>query len=209
MPGICLSRWQAGSEEAICSTSSFIATITHAWREVRICVLEDLGHRLLELEGRLGEDHATLEQEGSQLVDDGGSACDQSISYAVHGLKIKLVVCLNRNEAHVLAVDSFSDGFCIEKVVLVGLHERLHELSWDELHVMALLSQNPPKEVSPRTGFHPDQAGLHIGGEDDELLLSELLPQQHLACCAQGYEVKGSLAQVNANGTNLHVDDPP
>src|SRR5258705_12184684 len=27
MPGICLSRWQAGSEEAICSTSSFIGPI--------------------------------------------------------------------------------------------------------------------------------------------------------------------------------------
>jgi hypothetical protein len=26
MPGICLSRWQAGSDEAICSTSSLMAT---------------------------------------------------------------------------------------------------------------------------------------------------------------------------------------
>src|ERR1700727_278501 len=34
--------------------------VTHAWRKVRVCVLEDLGHRLLQLEGSLGEDHATL-----------------------------------------------------------------------------------------------------------------------------------------------------
>jgi hypothetical protein len=125
------------------------------------------------------------------------------------GLKIKLVICLNRNEAHVLAADSFSDGFCIEKIVLVGLHERLHELGWNQLHVMTLFSQNSAKKVSPRTGFHPDQANLHVCGEGDELLLSELLPHQHLACCAQGDEVKGSLAQVNANRTYLHLDDPP
>jgi hypothetical protein len=95
------------------------------------------------------------------------------------------------------------------EVVLVGLHKGLHELSWDELHVMALFSQNPPKEVSTRTCFHPDQAGLHVGGEADELLLSELFPQQHLACCAQGYEVKGSLAKIDTNRMYLHVDDPP
>ena len=61
--------------------------ITHARREVRITVLEDLGHRQPQLERSFGEDHATLEQEGSQLIDDGGSPCDQSIPYAVHGLE--------------------------------------------------------------------------------------------------------------------------
>jgi hypothetical protein len=50
---------------------------------------------------------------------------------------------------------------------------------------------------------------LQVRGKGDELLLSELLPQQHLACCAQGYEMKGSFAEVNANRVNLHVDDPP
>jgi hypothetical protein len=61
IPGICLSHWQARSEEAICSTSAFIETIccsrslppvpekadevAHAWRQVRVSVLEDLGHR--------------------------------------------------------------------------------------------------------------------------------------------------------------------
>jgi hypothetical protein len=37
----------------------------------------------------------------------------------------------------------------------------------------------------------------------------ELLPQQHLASCAESYEVKGRLAKINTNGMNLHVDDPP
>jgi hypothetical protein len=33
-------------------------------------------------------------------------------------------------------------------------------------------------------------SGAHFLGR----VLRELLPQQHLACCAQSYEVKGSLA---------------
>src|ERR1700727_700648 len=76
MPGIRLSRWQAGSEEAICSTfvhrddlllevfplaPQQAGEVTHAWCEVRICVLEDLRHHLLQLEGSLGEHHATLQ----------------------------------------------------------------------------------------------------------------------------------------------------
>ena len=63
--------------------------------------------------------------------------------------------------------------------------------------------------MSARACFHPDQAGLHVGGEGSQLPLRELLPQQHLACCAQCYEVKGRLAKIDANRTILHVDDPP
>jgi hypothetical protein len=95
------------------------------------------------------------------------------------------------------------------KVVLVGLHEWLHELSGNQLHVVALFSQNTSEEVSAWTSLHPNQTGLHVRGEGDELLQSELLPQYHLACCAQRYEVKSSLAEINANRTNLRVDDPP
>jgi hypothetical protein len=40
-------------------------------------------------------------------------------------------------------------------------------------------------------------------------LPSELLLQQHLAVIAKGHQVKGRLAKVNTNRSNLHVDDPP
>ena len=96
-------------------------------------------------------------------------------------LQIKLVVRLDRNETHVLPVYSFGDRFGIEEVVLVGLHKWLHELGWDQLHVMALFSQHTSEEVRPRTRLHPDQGSLHVGGKSDQLLLGELLPQQHLA----------------------------
>jgi hypothetical protein len=39
--------------------------------------------------------------------------------------------------------------------------------------------------------------------------MRELLPQQHLARCAQSYEVKRRLTKIDTNRMNLHVDDPP
>jgi hypothetical protein len=77
---------------------------------------------------------------------------------------------LDRHEPHVLPIYSLSNRFCIEKVVLVGLHKRLYELSWDQLHIMALLSQGAAEEASTRTCLYPDQGSLHVGGEGDELL---------------------------------------
>ena len=88
----------------------------------------------------------------------------------MESLQVELVVGLDRNEAHVLPVDSFGDRFRIEEVVLVGLHERLYELGWNQLHVMALFSQGAAEKVSTRTCLHPDQGSLHVGGEGDELL---------------------------------------
>jgi hypothetical protein len=43
----------------------------------------------------------------------------------------------------------------------------------------------------------------------DQLLLRELLFEQHPAVIAKGNKLKGRLAKINANGTNVHVDDPP
>ena len=104
---------------------------------------------------------------------------------------------------------TLGDGFGIEEVVLVRLHERPHELRRDKLHVMALLSQGTAEEVSPRTRFHPNQRDRHVSGEGDELLLGELLPQQDLARCVQSYEMKRRFAKIDAYRMNLHVDDPP
>ena len=69
----------------------------------------------------------------------------------MESLQVKLVICLARNEAHVLPIYSFGDRFRIEEVVLVGLHKWFYKLGWNQLHMMALLSQYPAEEVSPPT----------------------------------------------------------
>jgi hypothetical protein len=53
------------------------------------------------------------------------------------------------------------------------------------------------------------QRALQVRCERDQLLLGELLLQQHLPVIAKCHQVKGRLAKINAYRTNLHVDDPP
>src|ERR1700688_120604 len=124
-------------------------------------------------------------------------------------LQIELVICLDRHKSDVLALDRLGDSFGINEVVLVRLHEWLHELGSDQLYIVALFSQSTAKEMRPGTRLHPNQAGLQVRGEGNQLLLGELLLQQHLAVIAKSHQVKCRLAKVDAYGTNLHVDDPP
>ena len=123
-----------------CSGAHFLGRVLreqgHDVKRVR--VLQDLRHRLLQLERSLGEDHATLQQEGPQLVDHRRAASDEPIAYAMHRLQVQLVLGLDRHEAHVLPVHRFGDRLSIQEVVLVRLHERLYELSWNQLHIVAL-----------------------------------------------------------------------
>src|ERR1700733_11809574 len=164
MPGICLSRWQAGSEEAICSTSRFIATICRSRSfhslHSRLTRLRMRGVRFVSafsrisgiacfsLKGVLAKTMPRSSRKAPQLVDHGRSARNETSAHTMHGLQVELVIGLDRNEAHVLPVHRLGDGLGIQEVVLVGLHKRLHELGGDQLHVMALFSQNTSEEVS-------------------------------------------------------------
>jgi hypothetical protein len=127
----------------------------------------------------------------------------------VQRLQVKLIVGFDRNEAHVVAIHRFGNRLGIEKVVLVRLYKRLHKLRRDQLHIVALRSQGTTQKVRPRTCLHPYQRRLKVRSGCDQLLLVELLPDEHLAVIAECHEVKGRLAKVNTCRANLHIDDPP
>lgn len=57
--------------------------VAHACCQVRIRVIKRLRHGLLQREGRLGKHHATLEQEGPQLVDNRRPASDEPSALSV------------------------------------------------------------------------------------------------------------------------------
>jgi hypothetical protein len=79
----------------------------------------------------------------------------QAIADPVQCLKVKLVVGLDRYEAHVLAGHGFGNGFGIAEIVLVRLHERLDELPRNEAHVMALVAQCRAEELCPAHASMP------------------------------------------------------
>ncbi len=73
------------------------------------------------------------------------------VTDSMHRLKVELIVCFDRDEAHVLALDSFRDGFRVDEVVLVRLHKGLYELCRDQTHVMALLLSKLDQESALRS----------------------------------------------------------
>jgi len=95
----------------------------------------------------------------------GGAPGDQPIANSVDRLKVQLVIGLDGNEAHVLALDRLGNGLGIDEVVLVGLHEGLHKLSWNQLHIMALCSQRSAEKVSTGTCLQADQGRLQVRRE--------------------------------------------
>jgi hypothetical protein len=74
------------------------------------------------------------------LVDYGDSSRNESVAHPVYRLQIKLIVGLDRHKAHVLPLNGLCNGLGVNKVVLVRLHERLHELCRDQPDVMALMA---------------------------------------------------------------------
>lgn len=48
-------------------------------------------------------------------------------AHPVNRLEVQLVICLDRNEAHVLATDRFGNSLGIDEVVLIRPHKWLHD----------------------------------------------------------------------------------
>jgi hypothetical protein len=144
-----------------------------------VCVLENVGQPRLQLGRLLREDDAALQKKRAYLVDYRSAPRDEPVTNTVHRLKVELIVSLDRDEAHVLALDGFGDGFRVDEVVLVGLHKRLHELRCDLRDIVALLLQRSRKEMRSRACFETDQRGLHVRSERQQLLLRELFLHEH------------------------------
>jgi len=88
----------------------------------------------------------------------------EPVAYAMERLKIKLVLGLDGNKAHVLSCHRLGDRFRIEEVVLVRLQVGLYELGWDESHVVSLPAQGCTDELCSRAGFDAYQRTLQVGG---------------------------------------------
>jgi hypothetical protein len=74
------------------------------------------------------------------------------------------------------------------------LHEGIYKLSGDQPDIVFLLPQCSSQEVSTGAGFRADQRNLHVRGARQQLPLSGLLPDEHLAGRAECHEMERCLA---------------
>ena len=73
----------------------------------------------------------------------------------MHRLQIELVIGLDRDEPHVLALYGLGDSLRVHEIVLVGLHKRLHELRRDQPHLVTLLLQGSTEKVGSEQASRP------------------------------------------------------
>ena len=78
-------------------------------------------------------------------------------------LQIKLFDRLGRHKPHGRPQDGLGNGFSVAEIVFVTLAEWLHELSRDELHIMAERQQLTAEMVGADASLHADQTGWHVG----------------------------------------------
>ena len=57
-------------------------------------------------------------------------------------------------------------------------------------------------------GFHADQARRNFAKEVDDLLAPQLTADDDLARTIYAVHLEHVLGEINADGANLHVDDP-
>jgi len=123
----------------------------------------------------------------------------------VQSLQIELIVGLDGHEAHVLACYRFGDRLGVEEVVLVRFQKGFYKLRGNQPHIMALAAQCSAEEVRAGTGFHADERVWQVRTVGEQLFARELLLADDLAALVECNQVESGLAQVNADGSNLHA----
>ncbi len=98
------------------------------------------------------QDNAKFVEQSTELIDLHDADADQLLAYAVQRQHCLLILCLDGNEAHAGTLGGFPDRCGIGCIILVGFHERPHELGRDELHVVAKPRQYTSSEERHELG---------------------------------------------------------
>src|SRR6202007_2355849 len=90
--------------------------VPHPGGEVLVDVLKHLRQSFPQPNRALGEHDAPLQKECTNLVDQRSSARHKPVAHAMESLQVELVICLDRYEAHVLAIHGLSNRFSVDEV---------------------------------------------------------------------------------------------
>jgi hypothetical protein len=128
----------------------------HSRRQSLFGVFKQIWYLFSKVCPPLPESDAPLKQKGAQLIYDTGAARNKPVPHAMESLKIKLIVRLDRDKAHVRPLQRFSNSLGIQIVVLVRLQEGLYKLCRHKPDCVSLGRQRRTKEMSSAARFHAD-----------------------------------------------------
>ena len=106
------------------------------------------------------------------------------------------------------ACHRFADRGSIGSVVLRPLDVGLHVARRHQTNGVAELRDFTRPMMTGCAGLHADQATGNLAKEVQDLLASQLTGDDNLARTINAVNLEYVLGEINADGVNLHVDDP-
>ena len=125
----------------------------------------------------LPNSNATFQKKGADLVDDAGALADQTLSHAVHRLKVQLVGGLGRDELHRRALHRFGNGLRVTGVVLLSFRIGANVPCRHQPGIVAKLLEPAAEMMGADAGFHANQSWRHIREPCFHMATGPLLPQ--------------------------------
>src|SRR5215475_75944 len=120
-----------------------------------------------------------------------------------------LIGRLDRHKPHRWACHGLTDGGCVGGIVFRPFDIALHIARRHQTHGVAELGDFTCPMMSGSASFHADQASRNPAKKFNDLLPSQLSGDDDVASTIHAVHLEYMLGEINADGANLHVDDPP
>src|SRR5215470_6976413 len=137
--------------------------IDYSWRQRARIRAQDVGQRPAQRHHTMPHDDAALDQEAADLIGHPRPLADEARAHAMQSQQVHLLRRLDRHEVHGLPLHSFRNRLGIAVVVLMTFEERLYVLRRHQTNIVSKRGELAADVMSPRAGFHSDQAAWNVG----------------------------------------------
>src|SRR6516225_2501270 len=139
-------------------------------RQFVLQIRKDLRDRPARAGNALGDGEAAIEQEATDLTNDGGAMIDRPLSRPMQRLDVLLLDRLLRDKRNVRLPRGYADRVCVIAVILLPAHKRLYILGADNLDPMPeRLKLTRPVERA-RAGLDDNGAWMNLRQHSKELI---------------------------------------
>ena len=149
-------------------------------RQARVIEVRDDRQQLAHAEPTACSDDPEFGHVPADRIDRARPLGDEPIPDPVQHQQRLLGLGLHRYEAHARALHGLATALGIGRVMLVGLHVRLHVLWRHQPYLVAELGQLASPVMRPAARLDADEAAWQIGEELEHFAPSQLLAQRDL-----------------------------
>src|SRR5215475_3452933 len=185
------------------------ALFHRSWKSFAITLVCDDFGKLRETFASCLRNQAKLGKVGSERIDQLRALTDQKIPRSMQHQQGLLIGRLDRHKPHRWACHGLTDGGCVGSIVFRPFDIALHVARRHQTHGVAEFGNFTCPMMSGSAGLHADQTSRKLAKDVDDLFAPQLTADDDLARTIHAVHLEYVLGEINADGANLHADDPP